>query len=183
MPLFFLLIGVLLVATAVNNSTSAMFALVRQEFSGKNADGSQGKGSFIPWLISIVAIGSIGYIPKAKHLANFMLVFILLVLVLSNQSGVTGFFSQFQTQVNSAENGAPVGNGLSAFLQQLNTASGGVLSGAIGAINGAINGVTSTLGQVQSIENNVSSLGNNLGNLFGGAGGQTDDLGITTYNV
>jgi hypothetical protein len=100
MPLLFLVFGILLVVTGIKNTSADMFRLLGNEFTGRD-----GKPSFVPWLIAIFAVGSIGFVDKLKPIANAFLLLIMVVLVLVNR----GFFSEFSTAFKLAEGGKGVG--------------------------------------------------------------------------
>lgn len=86
MPFVLFAIGVLLVVSAVRGTQSQLFTLLKGDFSGS--------GSFVPWLISILAIGALGYINAIKPIVNAFLALVIVVLFLSNG----GFFSKFTQQ-------------------------------------------------------------------------------------
>lgn len=88
MPLFILLVGLLLVATGINGTTGTLFSLLKSEFTGRN--------SFVPWAASIVALGSIGYIPGAKAIANSLLALLFVILFLTKD----GFFDQLSAAID-----------------------------------------------------------------------------------
>lgn len=95
MPFALLIIGLVLLVSSVRNSHGDFFALVKGDFTGPN--------NFIFWVVSILLIGSVGYIPKLKPLSTAFLVLVILVLVLVKgnpkaQSG--GFFQKFTEALN-----------------------------------------------------------------------------------
>jgi len=97
MPFVLVLIGVVIAITAYNGTGSQLWQLLVGDFTGAH--------SFLWWLVSIFAVGAIGYIPALKTLANSLLILIVLAIVLSNK----GFFSQFQGALASGDaNAAPV---------------------------------------------------------------------------
>jgi hypothetical protein len=90
MPFAMLIVGIILLVSAVRNTTDDLFALVKNDFTGPN--------NFIFWVVSILIIGAIGYIPKLKPISTGFLALVILVLFLSkgnpkNPGG--GFFQQF----------------------------------------------------------------------------------------
>lgn len=50
-----------------------------------------GKGSFVPWVLAILAVGAVGYIDELRPVSDAFLVLLLVVLLLSNG----GFFDKF----------------------------------------------------------------------------------------
>jgi uncharacterized membrane protein YgcG len=96
MPFALLIVGLLLVVSAVRNTYGQLFQLVSNEFSGP--------GNFIYWIVAILIIGAVGYVQKLKPLSDGFLVLVILVLVLKrgNPSGIGGgFFNQFTAALKS----------------------------------------------------------------------------------
>src|SRR5882672_9096431 len=91
MPLLFIGSGLLLLVTGVTGDPSKLFALLAGDFQGKN--------NFIYWLLSIVVLGSLGYIESLKNLSRLFIVLVLIVLLLDNK----GFFAQLQAFINSTQ--------------------------------------------------------------------------------
>jgi hypothetical protein len=97
MPFALLIIGTVLVVAAVKNTQSDLVGLLKKDLSGPN--------NFIYWIVAILIIGAIGYIPKLKGLSTGFLGLVLLVLFLakgdpSKASG--GFFEKFTQGIGSA---------------------------------------------------------------------------------
>ena len=91
MPFVLILFGAILFVAAVQNNQAALWALVKNDFSGKD--------SFAVWIIAIIAIGSLGYIKSLRTLSISIMTLLLLVLVISNK----GVFSQLQQFVQGAD--------------------------------------------------------------------------------
>lgn len=89
MPFVLILFGAIFVIVGFRGTQSDFFSLLAGDFTGA--------GNFIYWIISIMVIGAIGYIPKLKGLSDAFLVLVLLVLFISNK----GFFAQFNAQIKS----------------------------------------------------------------------------------
>lgn len=92
MPFVLFIAGLLLVITAVRDKSSDLMTLLKNDFVGAN--------SFLPWVISILFIGSLGYIPSIKPITNAFLVLVIIVLFLSNG----GFFAKFIQQTGIGKN-------------------------------------------------------------------------------
>jgi len=95
MPFALLIIGIVLLIAAVRGTHSDLFALVKGDFIGPN--------NFIFWTVSILIIGSVGYIPKLKPLSVAFLVVVILVLILTkgNPTQATGgFFEKFTSAIS-----------------------------------------------------------------------------------
>lgn len=87
MPFALLIVGIVLVVAAVRNSQNDLFTLLKGDFTGQN--------NFIYWMLAILLVGALGYIPSMTKLSRAFLVLILVVLFLSHK----GFFTQFQQQI------------------------------------------------------------------------------------
>lgn len=88
MPLFFLLVGVLLIIVAVNDKMGELTGLIRDDFKS-----SAGVPGFHIWIAAIFVTGALGYIKAMRPVANAFLVLIVVSLVLSNR----GFFTKFRS--------------------------------------------------------------------------------------
>jgi hypothetical protein len=86
MPIFFLIVGVLLIIVAVNNKLPELTELIKEDFQP-----SGNQPAFHVWIAAIFIIGALGYIREFKPVANAFLVLIVVSMLLSN----SGFFSQF----------------------------------------------------------------------------------------
>lgn len=88
MPIFFLIVGVLLIVVGINDKMSELGSLIKEDFqpSGNHAP-------FQVWIIALFVAGSLGYIRSFRPVANAFIVLILVSLMLSNR----GFFDRFTT--------------------------------------------------------------------------------------
>jgi len=91
MPIFFLIVGALLIIVAINDKLRELGDLVRDDFSS-----SSGSPSFAVWLLAIFVAGSIGYVKELRPVANAFLVLIVVGMLLSNK----GFFTKFSQSVS-----------------------------------------------------------------------------------
>lgn len=89
MPYVLIAFGALLTIAGARGTEGALFTLLKGDFTGK--------GSFVWWSLSILLIGSLGYIKETKTLANSILALVLIVLILSNR----GVFAQFISATRS----------------------------------------------------------------------------------
>jgi hypothetical protein len=90
MPFAFLIVGIVLVVSGVKGTSQQLLTLVKGDLQGQN--------SYLYWIVAILLIGSVGYVPEFKSLSRAFLILVLVVLVLregstSNSGG--GFFQQF----------------------------------------------------------------------------------------
>lgn len=90
MPFALAIIGIVLLVAGVRNQQATLFELVKGDFSGPN--------NFIFWMVSIFAIGALGYIPRLKPLSTAFLALVIVVLFLRRG---TGFFAQAQQALQS----------------------------------------------------------------------------------
>lgn len=90
MPIFFLLIGILLVIVAINDKLSTLTGLLKDDFIP-----SSSQPGFAVWILAIFAIGAIGYVKELKPFSNAFLVLVVIGILLSNK----GFFAQFETSI------------------------------------------------------------------------------------
>ncbi len=97
MPFALVLIGLILIIVAVRGTYGEFFDLLAGDFTGQT--------NFIWWVISIMVVGGLGYIPKLKPISNAFLVLILLVLVLSNRGFFESFIAQIRGETSTPNNG------------------------------------------------------------------------------
>ncbi len=90
MPIFFLIVGVMLIVVSINDKLKQLAGLVGDDFSPSGS--TPGFGT---WIVAIFVAGSLGYIKEMKPVANAFLVLIVIALLLSNK----GFFDQFKRAV------------------------------------------------------------------------------------
>lgn len=89
MPFVLVIIGIVLLISAAKGTHTQLFTLLKGDFTGPN--------NFIYWILAILLIGAIGYIPKLKPLSVTFLVLVILTLFLSRQ----GFFTQFTAAIGT----------------------------------------------------------------------------------
>lgn len=91
MPFALAIIGIMIFVTALRGTTSTLFGLIRDDFTGN--------GNFIYWVLSILLIGSIGYVKRLQPIANGFLFLVMVVLFIG--AGNKGFFSQFMAAIKT----------------------------------------------------------------------------------
>lgn len=92
MPIFILAVGILLIASAINDKLPELGALVKEDMSP-----SDSSTPFPMWILAIVMVGMIGYIKDLKPLSTAFLVLVFVGLILSNK----GFISKFTTAIKA----------------------------------------------------------------------------------
>ena len=95
MPFILIVIGLLLFVSAIQGTTKQLGTLLVEDFTGQH--------SFLYWVVAILVIGGVGYIKPLKVLSDMFLLLLVIVLFL----GQKGFFSQFQSALNSIANSSP----------------------------------------------------------------------------
>jgi hypothetical protein len=99
MPFALLIIGAVLLISAVKGTQEDLFALVRGDFTGPQ--------NFIYWMVAILLIGGLGYIPKIKPISVAFLSLVVLVLFLARGDPTKaggGFFEKFTAGIGSSTN-------------------------------------------------------------------------------
>ena len=89
MPIVFGIIGITLVISGVRGQTAQLLALVKADFTGSP--------SYIDWMVGILVVGAIGYIPQLKTISRLFMAIVLIDLLFTNQ----GFFAQFTRQTEA----------------------------------------------------------------------------------
>lgn len=109
MPFAFLIVGSVLVISGVRATSSQLLTLVKGDLLGKNG--------YLYWMVVILAIGAVGYVPPLRNLSRAFLILVLIVLILKQG---TGFFSMFTSSLNKISGSTST---LGASTQLANTSS------------------------------------------------------------
>lgn len=109
MPFALLIVGIVLVISAVRNTQDDLFTLVKGDFQG---DGTS--RGFLVWMLAIAIIGVIGYIEELRPLSRAFLTLIIVVLFLKNG----GVFQELEQQLNESAVSS-VSNNDAGNLQQI----------------------------------------------------------------
>lgn len=100
MPLVFLIVGVLFIVLARNNTHTNFEQLLRSEFTGSQ--------SFLVWASAIVILGLIGFFKPVRPITDALIGLIILVLILHN----SGAFAQLNKALRNPI--APAGSAASS---------------------------------------------------------------------
>lgn len=103
MPIFFIVVGSLLIASGVNGKSSDLISLVK----GDLVPSSSNNGGFALWAVAIFVIGALGYVKPLKPIANSFLVLVVLVLLITKgnpNSPGGGFIAQFNNAIKGNSN-------------------------------------------------------------------------------
>lgn len=129
-----LILGLLLIASSLQNTQNELGALLSRDLLGQQG--------FILWAVACVALGAIGYIPGLQTTSRNLILLLLVVVVLRNG----GIWTNAQTalQIASAQGPAPapVNPGTSSSGSSSSSSSSGS-SGASSAL--------STIGTIATI--------------------------------
>lgn len=98
MALALVLAGVLLLVSSVRGTQVDLVNLVKGDLLGTG----HGEGSFIQWIVALMLVGAIGYIPRLKPLSVALLALVLISIFLRKGKG---FFSQLSTAAGLQNNG------------------------------------------------------------------------------
>lgn len=147
MPFALLIIGAILLISAARGTTdgpTGLFALVKGDFTGP--------ASFVYWMVAILVIGSIGYIPKVKPISTAFLGLLIVVLFLAKgdpSKAGGGFFEKFtQGLATTATPGAGTTTATTAAQQQA--------QGVASQIAPATNALGGLIHQLDTFGNDVS---------------------------
>jgi hypothetical protein len=107
MPIVFAVAGLLLIVSGVRGtvissdaSKPSLVGLVKQDFTGQP--------NYFEWVVAIVLIGAIGYIPKMEPISRAFMALVIVGMLLSNK----GFFAQLKAlSKQSALTTQPTGAG------------------------------------------------------------------------
>jgi hypothetical protein len=91
MPIAFIISGLLLIVTGIKGNPSQLWTLVQGDFTGKN--------NYVYWMLAVLVLGGIGYVPELKNFSRLFLVLVILVLLLHNR----GFFANLKEFINSSQ--------------------------------------------------------------------------------
>lgn len=91
MPFVALIVGVILVVVAFNNSAGALVTELEQDVQG-----------YFKWAAAITAILALGYIPGLRTPSRWLLGLVALVVVLTQWSNIQAGFSAFTSNPGSA---------------------------------------------------------------------------------
>lgn len=94
MPIALVLIGLVLIVTAANNTHAQLGAQIKADFTGPQ--------SFVKYALAIGAVGAAGYVKDLEGISRAFMTLIIISIVLGNK----GFITNFVAAVNQGP--APV---------------------------------------------------------------------------
>lgn len=129
MPILFGLFGIILIVSGVRGTVASgnpsLTSLIQADF--------QGTDPFWKWMLAILLIGSVGYIPNLRPLSRAFMGLVIVVFLLSNK----GLFTQLQQVFASSGTLSEAGTN-SATVPNTNTGAGTSLE-PNGDIEGILN--------------------------------------------
>lgn len=96
MPFALLIVGIVLVVSAVRGTYSDLITLVSGEFKGSSAS-----SNFLYWFVAIMIIGLIGYAESLRNFSRAFMGLVIIALLLSN----SGFFKTFFANIGTSNLG------------------------------------------------------------------------------
>jgi len=84
MPIFMGIIATLLIVTAMKGNQAAVMMQVKKDFTGS--------GNFLYWILAILVLGAIGYVPMLQKGSKLLVALIVIVFIVANK----GIFAKIQ---------------------------------------------------------------------------------------
>jgi hypothetical protein len=129
MPFALLLIGAVLILTAIKGTYSELGTQLRTDFTGS------GSHSFLIWLAAIGAVGALGYSPVLRTPSRMLLALVLLSMVITNASN--GLFTRLTQTLGAAPANVALPQGqdlpLTGSIPVTLSGSGGSSTGSAGS--------------------------------------------------
>lgn len=89
MPFALVLIGLIMIVTGAKGT--------QKEFGRELVSDFTGPGNFTWWIVSIGALGALGYVDKLRTFSRTFMALVIISMILSNR----GFFDQFTKAINT----------------------------------------------------------------------------------
>lgn len=160
MPFFFILIGLGLFASALNNSYKE---LGQQLYKDIFTD----KPSFLQWILAIVVVGLIGYIPKAKPASDAFMLLIIIGMVIATKGG---FFTEFKNAIDAGPSSNQRSDPFSVVpvIIDAGTPAGNAGGTMLASAGGLVNNATGVINTGKNLVSSVGSIGGQVSGLIGG---------------
>lgn len=122
MPFILIVVGIILLVTAIQGTTGQLASMLSQDVFGA--------GGYLYWFVAILVIGAVGYVKQLKTLSDMGIFLVVLVLILSHK----GLFQQFNAELKKIKSSgfgasatsapgtgvaAPVGSSLADAARQI----------------------------------------------------------------
>jgi hypothetical protein len=150
-PFFLAILAIVFLVTAIRGTTTTLFGLIHDDFSGS--------GNYIYWVVSLLIIGSIGYVKKLQGISDMFLALVLIVMVIANK----GFFAQFTAAIKAPQ----------------------CVKGSTSSTGSAASGNTTSASGATVLGNGVTNLGTSYGQGLGTTNSNTSSLinGVTNFGT
>ena len=93
MPYALILIGIVLLMSALRGDLGTLGALLKKDLFSANSN-------FVYWIVAIVVLGAIGYVKALKPFSDAFLLLVIVVFVVAN-GGFFGAFTQAMAQIKA----------------------------------------------------------------------------------
>ena len=153
MPFVLIIIGAYLLVCALRGSENALGLLLKGDFTGQS--------NFVYWLVAVLIVGSIGYVPAFRKISDLFLVLLVIVLLISDK----GFFAKITSAIQQADSASNATGKLASASANSDLAGAGG-SGGTGASGGS-GGIGSA---ISSLAGGGDPTGGLLSSLTGGGG-------------
>ena len=98
MPILFGLFGLILIVAGVRGritqGTPSLVSLLKDDFTGTDP--------FWKWMLAILLIGSVGYIPNLRPISRGFMALVIIVFLISNQGVFTQLQNVFKSQTGTS---------------------------------------------------------------------------------
>lgn len=143
MPLLFLIVGLLLIVTAIRGTTGAFASRLWGDVSG----------SFLTWAAAILIIGGLGEIPTLKEPSRYLLALVVIVILLTKGKGFIPLFIQQIQNPGTATTAQPAGGNpaLPSIPVQTQSSGGGGGGGQGGSASSGSNPIGTAASLLPSI--------------------------------
>lgn len=98
MILIVLAIGVLLVVSGIKGTETDLAQQIEGDLFGKT-----GSTGFLPWLVAVLVVGGLGYVPYLEKPSKYLTALIIVVIFFANG----GVFAQFFNAISAVESQGP----------------------------------------------------------------------------
>lgn len=107
MAFVFLIIGAVILTAGVRGTQDDLWQLVQGDFDPSLQQ--SGQSSFIPWVLAILIIGSVGYVKQLRSIANGFMALIIIAMIIKAFKTNPQIFQQFNSSlgIGSAGGRAP----------------------------------------------------------------------------
>lgn len=143
MIILFLFLGIMFVVSGLKGTETELAKQLEGDLVGAN-----GKSGFIVWLIALIVVGSLGYIPYLQKPSRYLMALIVVVIFLANKGVVSQLFNAIGSY-ESAGPSQPVA--LPAVTAPASTSGSGSSSSSSSSGGSSTSSILGTIGTIASI--------------------------------